>query len=221
MDGWTPFPSSSPSLLALLPLLSHPVAPTSFLRPFSSPKSSRRFGERYNPGYISYPLLTVEHMQRKDDSHKSWTGPNPLGPQVLQSWRGRVPLVPYRAVALRPWCSHINAKLYYCNLLRPVSPSVYRSISTRPARSVPTHPVQRRQKSTTTWRRRCRGVGVDLIKFGRRRRRCVRHCYRPTDHTSSCRPPDSSLYIYSSVSLCPRSSVATSHTQHLPTSPFS
>lgn len=72
---------------------------------------------------------------------------------------------------------------------------------------VPCYPIRRpKAGSNVSPQRSQRGLhlGVDLIKFGRRRRASRWLCYRPTDHTSSCRLtiPPVDLFPCRSFFLC-------------------
>ena len=85
-----PLPVPPPSLrpLSLLPrpCLTHSLPYSSFLLPLNLARRS---------GLLS--TLTREKMIARC---KVWTGPNRLGPLDLQSWRGRVPRVPWGGCAL-------------------------------------------------------------------------------------------------------------------------
>ena len=79
---------SVPSPLSLLPrpCLTHSLPYSSFLLPLNLARRS---------GLLS--TLTREKMIARC---KVWTGPNRLGPRDLQSWRGRVPRVPWGGCTL-------------------------------------------------------------------------------------------------------------------------
>ena len=86
----------SPIFSSFIPSSSTLIAPPLQLQPFpfllllSSP--SRLIpATRFGGSALSSPYSPA----KMTDSCKRWRGPNTLGPHDLQSWRGRVPRVPY------------------------------------------------------------------------------------------------------------------------------
>ena len=105
------------SFLFLLSSLFAPIADafTLLLSPFPPLKfESFPCGPEWSPTANKKSSNASKVMRRthrkKNGSNKTWRGPNTLDRQVLQSWRGRVPRVPYGG------CAYVNM-----GVLAPIS----------------------------------------------------------------------------------------------------